>query len=160
MRFGDRKFRTGKNVWDTATVGSVHIVVTHIATPTREARRQERIRTVIGDLRPHDHTLARRGSIDALCLKRQKSVKNMKCEDFFYGSATVGERGQIVIPAEARTELGINPGDKLLIMKDPVHEGLVMCKFEVLTGFFDEFKRKLTELVEQDNANQAKEKSE
>lgn len=93
-------------------------------------------------------------------MNEQKSVKSMKCEDFFYGSATVGERGQIVIPAEARAELGINPGDKLLIMKDPVHEGLVMCKFEVLTGFFDEFKRKLTELVEQDNANQAKEKSE
>ncbi len=33
----------------------------------------------------------------------------------FFGSATVGERGQIVIPAQARQRLGIKPGDKLLI---------------------------------------------
>ncbi len=32
-----------------------------------------------------------------------------------YGSVTVGERGQIVIPAEARADLGINAGDKLLV---------------------------------------------
>lgn len=78
----------------------------------------------------------------------------MKCEDFFYGSATVGERGQIVIPAEARAAFDINPGDKLLIMKDPVQDALVMCKFEVLSAFIDEFKRKITELVEQDNTQE------
>ena len=42
----------------------------------------------------------------------------------FYGTATVGERGQLVIPSEARTELGINPGDKLLVMK---HPEIVQC---------------------------------
>ena len=31
-----------------------------------------------------------------------------------FGSATVGERGQIVIPAEARQKLDIKPGDKLV----------------------------------------------
>jgi AbrB family looped-hinge helix DNA binding protein len=30
-------------------------------------------------------------------------------------SVTVGERGQIVIPREIRTELKINPGTKLLV---------------------------------------------
>ena len=31
------------------------------------------------------------------------------------GTTTVGTKGQIVIPAEAREELGITPGDKLYI---------------------------------------------
>ncbi|MBC7286806.1 MAG: AbrB/MazE/SpoVT family DNA-binding domain-containing protein [Armatimonadetes bacterium] len=38
-----------------------------------------------------------------------------------YGVVTVGERGQIVIPAEARRELGIAPGDKVIVLA--VHPG-------------------------------------
>ena len=38
-------------------------------------------------------------------------IRKSKC----YGSATLGERGQVVIPAEARQELGLGPGDKLLV---------------------------------------------
>jgi AbrB family looped-hinge helix DNA binding protein len=34
----------------------------------------------------------------------------------FHGSTTVGERGQIVLPAKLRKELGIAPGDKLIVM--------------------------------------------
>ena len=36
----------------------------------------------------------------------------------FYGTVTVSDRGQIVIPAEARRELGIDVGDKLLVFGD------------------------------------------
>ena len=36
----------------------------------------------------------------------------------FFGSVTVGERGQIVIPKEARELFGINTGDKLLVLGD------------------------------------------
>ncbi|MDR1513915.1 MAG: AbrB/MazE/SpoVT family DNA-binding domain-containing protein, partial [Propionibacteriaceae bacterium] len=32
-----------------------------------------------------------------------------------YGTARVGERGQIAIPADARRELGIDPGDKVVV---------------------------------------------
>ncbi len=67
----------------------------------------------------------------------------MKCgpniDDAFYGSATVGERGQIVIPAEARHELGINPGDKVLIMRHPMHKGLMVFQLEAVREFMDEF---------------------
>ena len=35
----------------------------------------------------------------------------------FCGSATLGERGQIVIPSELRSELNINPGDKFMFFK-------------------------------------------
>lgn len=37
---------------------------------------------------------------------------------FFFGSVVVGERGQIVIPKEARIIFNINAGDKLLILGD------------------------------------------
>lgn len=36
-----------------------------------------------------------------------------------YGTATVGTKGQIVIPADAREELGLEPGDKLYIAGSP-----------------------------------------
>ncbi|MBN2240813.1 MAG: AbrB/MazE/SpoVT family DNA-binding domain-containing protein [Dehalococcoidales bacterium] len=36
----------------------------------------------------------------------------------FYGSVTVSERGQIVIPAEARKDFNIKSGDKLLVLGD------------------------------------------
>jgi len=34
----------------------------------------------------------------------------------FYGSATVGERGQVVLPASARKRLGLAKGDKMLVV--------------------------------------------
>ena len=37
---------------------------------------------------------------------------------YFFGSVVVGERGQIVIPKEARIVFNINAGDKLLILGD------------------------------------------
>ncbi|MCC3866777.1 helix-turn-helix domain-containing protein [Terrisporobacter mayombei] len=36
----------------------------------------------------------------------------------FFGSVTVGERGQIVIPKEARELFDVNTGDKLLVLGD------------------------------------------
>lgn len=47
------------------------------------------------------------------------------------GTAKVGEKGQIVIPKEARDQLGIRPGDTLLVLVDP-ENGLVVSKPEVL----------------------------
>jgi AbrB family looped-hinge helix DNA binding protein len=39
----------------------------------------------------------------------------------FYGAITVSERGQIVIPAQARRDFGIEVGDKLLVFGDLKH---------------------------------------
>jgi AbrB family looped-hinge helix DNA binding protein len=64
----------------------------------------------------------------------------------FYGSVTVGERGQIVIPAEARNEMEILPGDKLLVMKHPIHKGLVIVKFEAMREFLEELDHGLDEV--------------
>jgi len=42
-----------------------------------------------------------------------------------YGSATVGERGQIVIPMDARKSLSIKPGDKLMVFAKSDMIGLI-----------------------------------
>lgn len=42
--------------------------------------------------------------------------KKMTCEDKFYGTTTVGTKGQVVIPAEARKDLNLKPGDQLMVM--------------------------------------------
>jgi len=48
-----------------------------------------------------------------------------------FGTAKVGEKGQIVIPKEARTLFGIEPGDTLLILGDEL-TGIIVTKPEVL----------------------------
>lgn len=63
----------------------------------------------------------------------------MSFDHAFYGSVTVGERGQIVIPAEARQELGVESGDKMLVMKHPHYKGLMVFKIESVREFLDEF---------------------
>lgn len=73
---------------------------------------------------------------------KNMTMRNDKDRAFapcFYGSVTVGERGQIVVPAEARAEMGIQPGDKLLIMKHPAHHGLVAFKIDSARAFLDDF---------------------
>ena len=48
-----------------------------------------------------------------------------------FGTARVGERGQIVIPKDAREVFGIRPGDTLLILGDE-ENGILVTKPEVL----------------------------
>ena len=48
-----------------------------------------------------------------------------------FGTAKVGERGQIVIPKEAREFFGIEPGDTLLILGKS-ETGLIVSKPEAL----------------------------
>ena len=50
--------------------------------------------------------------------------------DLFLGAVTVGERGQVVIPAEAREAYGIHGGDKLLVFHHPWHCGLIIVRVE------------------------------
>lgn len=49
-----------------------------------------------------------------------------------FGTAKVGDRGQIVIPKEARELFGIRPGDTLLILGEE-DTGLIISKPEVLS---------------------------
>ncbi len=49
----------------------------------------------------------------------------------FYGSITVSERGQIVIPVAARKDFNINTGDKLLVFGD-MERGLGIATFDII----------------------------
>ena len=53
-----------------------------------------------------------------------------------FGTAKVGDRGQIVIPKEARELFGIKPGDTLLILGDE-EMGLIVSRPEVLNDLAD-----------------------
>jgi AbrB family looped-hinge helix DNA binding protein len=46
----------------------------------------------------------------------------------FYGSVTVSMRGQIVIPTQARRELKIERGEKLLVIGGPGDQGLALIR--------------------------------
>lgn len=49
-----------------------------------------------------------------------------------FGTAKVGDRGQIVIPKEARELFNIHPGDTLLILGEE-DTGLIVSRPEVLS---------------------------
>lgn len=52
----------------------------------------------------------------------------------FFGVVKVGERGQIVIPKQAREMYYIQPGDRLVILGEDATEGIAILKSE---GFLE-----------------------
>ncbi len=54
-----------------------------------------------------------------------------------FGTAKVGDRGQIVIPKEAREFYGINPGDTLLLLGDE-ETGLIVTRPDILNSLADQ----------------------
>lgn len=46
------------------------------------------------------------------------------------GTATIGDKGQIVIPVDARKKLGLSPGDKLVVLTGPHGSELILMKPE------------------------------
>jgi AbrB family looped-hinge helix DNA binding protein len=63
----------------------------------------------------------------------------------FYGAVTVSERGQVVIPVQARRDLGIQIGEKLLVIGGP-GGGLWLLRADLiseLTGQWLELVRQL-----------------
>lgn len=50
----------------------------------------------------------------------------------FWGSATVGAKGQIVIPADARNKLDLKEGDKVIVVSAGKRPGLLVLKADTL----------------------------
>ena len=69
--------------------------------------------------------------------KSQKSII-MEAENgkYIFGVVKVGERGQIVIPKEAREVYGIKAGDSLLVLGDS--KGMAIVKTEIFQDKIDE----------------------
>ena len=55
---------------------------------------------------------------------------------YIFGVVKVGERGQIVIPKEAREIYGIKAGDSLLVLGDT--KGMAIVKTEIFQDKIDE----------------------
>lgn len=65
-----------------------------------------------------------------------------------YGTTTVGTKGQVVIPAEAREELSIKAGDKFYVVGSSKACMLVFLQEEKLEHFIDHMQIELESLKE------------
>ena len=61
---------------------------------------------------------------------------------YIFGVVKVGDKGQIVIPKDARKVYGINPGDALLLLGD--QKGMVLLKTEIFQNAIDQAMEGLT----------------
>ncbi len=57
-------------------------------------------------------------------------------KDKFIGIARVGEKGQIVIPKEARDMFNINPGDSIIVLCDK-ERGIALLKSDFMEDSFN-----------------------
>ena len=57
-------------------------------------------------------------------------------KDKYVGISKVGEKGQIVIPAEARKMFGIVPGDSIIVLCDK-ERGIALVKSDVIEDLTD-----------------------
>jgi AbrB family looped-hinge helix DNA binding protein len=71
----------------------------------------------------------------------------------FYGAVTVGERGQVVVPAEARKASRMEPGDKLLVFGHPLGLGLFLTKVDNVQAVLAELAQHVANM--NDNADES-----
>jgi len=64
-----------------------------------------------------------------------------------FGSTAVGPRGQLVIPVEARKELGIDAGSKLLVFGHLQGKGLIFVKLEAVEELLNIMSRRVDEFA-------------
>jgi len=64
----------------------------------------------------------------------------------FYGTTVLGERGQAVVPAEARKALGLKKGEKLLVFG--MRRGIVLTKLSGLEKFEERLSKRLADIRE------------
>ncbi len=64
-----------------------------------------------------------------------------------FGSTMVGPRGQLVIPVEARKEMGIDVGTKLLAFSHSQGRGLIFVKVEAVEELLNTMSRRVDEFA-------------
>ena len=66
----------------------------------------------------------------------------MQAHDKLYGTTTIGSKGQVVIPAAARKELNLKPGDQLVVM-GKFGKVLGLIKTEAMAEFVETIMKNL-----------------
>lgn len=74
----------------------------------------------------------------------------------FWGAATVGTKGQLVIPAEAREAFDIHEGDKILVLGVPGKSGIIMMKPEILNQYMQQMQSGVQEVLNTNDGNKEK----
>ncbi len=72
-------------------------------------------------------------------------IKKIWSENRCLGSTVVGPRGQVVIPVNARKELGIESGTTLLVFKGFQGEGLLLLKVDTIEQILGMISQHLTD---------------
>ena len=70
----------------------------------------------------------------------------MMKKTIFYGSATMGERGQIVLPVKLRKEFNIKKGDKLLVIGNPHHTNILLVNPETMNRYLEIMSENINEI--------------
>jgi len=84
----------------------------------------------------------------------------------FYGATVIGERGQVVIPAEARRDLGFEPSTKLLVFGSHEKGGIMITRADAFSdfmtkamGMMSRFEQVLNAEIEPEAGEELKEKT-
>lgn len=75
-------------------------------------------------------------------------MKEEFLKSIFYDTVTVGERGQVVIPAKARKDFGIKPGDKLIVLRGMGKMGVVLIHAKHMANIFNKLTKHIGKLKE------------
>jgi len=77
-------------------------------------------------------------------MKQDKNYKE------FYGTATLGKKGQVIIPVEARKAFKINKGDKLLVfgLKENMLIFSKLANLEKFASHFSQQLKKIKKIIE------------
>jgi AbrB family looped-hinge helix DNA binding protein len=74
----------------------------------------------------------------------------------FFGITTIAERGQIVIPKEARDALELSAGDKLVVLPSRRGDGILLMKEENIKEIAQQMSEKADHIIERSKILQKK----
>jgi AbrB family looped-hinge helix DNA binding protein len=74
-----------------------------------------------------------------------KSSKSTNHDAMILDIVTVNDKGQVVIPVDARSAINVRSGDKLLVMMHPSKEGIVLIKPDGLETYANRMLEKLSD---------------
>jgi AbrB family looped-hinge helix DNA binding protein len=66
----------------------------------------------------------------------------------FFSITTIGERGQVVVPKDAREALGLSAGDKLVVLPSRRGNGILLMKEENIKQLAQHMSEKADHIIE------------